>query len=705
MNNFPGAKKKKSTSGSRMVGEHKVYRQNQPNGEDGVRFSLGQVASAIAEGRLHPMVRSWTTKTLAKAGNPKGQRRRAAAILEAIRTVEGFPKASRWVPDPTASEYIAGAHLTLGDGDKPPFFALGDCFAEGTTVLVQASSVAGGSRATRIESLEVGQNIWGLDGWSKVEAKVEKGEIATLCLSFDGEDGGPKLTANHHVYVLDCRHHAMLGTGDEPVLVSKRACDCTADDRIEKRIRVQELALGMMLPAPARTPGIALGPRRFGNMRRLTAIAPGGVLPCWDIQTSDNRVYLAEHDVTVSQCDDLTVAFGSAVLAPIMYLAAAESVGAQAAVVGHAYGKDKMIEHVLGAIYDEGKWWYADPSVKDLPFGECKPFTRERVYLVPSMELLCDANVCLTDRGPAAGPPPPPRRGDFVSVNGAPGEDTPEPSWLTEGPSTLLGFCDLSGCCGEDDDLVSKIARAARAQRTTRPTVDATQRGIDDRHAERLNPIDAAQFTPSPALNPLNTQIEIPAQMQSDAQMSPTRMQSNVQMSTEQPIEQVLTPEEKQRMLDQQANQARIDAQVCQSNADLARNAALAHADKVLADQQAREDAAANSAQGQRQQVLDAAAAAHRQQCMDIAASNASEAHQAADIKAQQLQNQSCFQAWADAPCADNPLAWNIINVPPQTDYAAQELYQPWHDGLEPYSGESWEIKDSAFLQPTKKDV
>jgi len=28
-------------------------------------------------------------------------------------------------------------------------------------------------------------------------------------------------------------------------------------------------------------------------------------VPCWDIQTTDHKVYLPEHDVTVSQCDDL----------------------------------------------------------------------------------------------------------------------------------------------------------------------------------------------------------------------------------------------------------------------------------------------------------------------------------------------------------------------------------------------------------------
>jgi hypothetical protein len=166
-------------------------------------------------------------------------------------------------------------------------------------------------------------------------------------------------------------------------------------------------------------------------------------VPCWDITTNDSRVYLPINRVTVSQCDDLTIAWGAATLAAVVYLAAAESVGAQAAVVGHAYGPEKQIEHVLGAIYDEGRWWYADPSLKDVPFGECKPFTRERVLRVPSRELLCDDKVCLRPGGSASGPPPPARRGDFVAVDGAPGQDSPLE------PPGLLGAYDL-GCCGAD---------------------------------------------------------------------------------------------------------------------------------------------------------------------------------------------------------------------------------------------------------------
>ncbi len=258
-----------------------VVRRDQPHGEDGIRFSLKKVCMMIADGRLHPDVRSWTTKRLAAVGNPKGPKARAKALLEAVRTQSG------WIPDPTDSEFMAGAHLTLGDGVKPPFFALGDC-------------------------------------------------------------------------------------------------------------------------------------------------------------------------------DDLTIALGSAILAPIMYLAAGESVGMKAAVVGHAYGPDRMIEHVLGAIYDpnDNLWYYVDPSLKDMEFGKCRPFTRERVYIVPSAELLCDDTVCLSPGGKAAGAPPMPRRGDFVAVNGSPDADRAVyeiASWSDGGipnidgrPNenrTLVDTCDITGIC------------------------------------------------------------------------------------------------------------------------------------------------------------------------------------------------------------------------------------------------------------------
>lgn len=150
-------------------------------------------------------------------------------------------------------------------------------------------------------------------------------------------------------------------------------------------------------------------------------------VPCWDIQTDDHRVYLPEHDVTVSQCDDLTIAYLSG------YLAAVESVGARAAVVGHSYSPDRMIGHVLGAVFDKGRWWYADPSIPDMPFGECKKPTRERVYAVPSGEMFCDAALCLSGSMPR--PPPEDTRGVFLSINGL--EDS------SVHPKLLGDFCDV----------------------------------------------------------------------------------------------------------------------------------------------------------------------------------------------------------------------------------------------------------------------
>lgn len=130
----------------------------------------------------------------------------------------------------------------------------------------------------------------------------------------------------------------------------------------------------------------------------------------------------------LGDCDDLTIAYLSG------YLAAVESVGARAAVVGHSYSADRAIGHVLGAVFDKGRWWYADPSLPDMPFGECKKPTRERVYAVPSGEMFCDAALCLSGSLPR--PPPEDTRGVFLSINGL--EDS-----VSTYPKLLGDFCDV----------------------------------------------------------------------------------------------------------------------------------------------------------------------------------------------------------------------------------------------------------------------
>lgn len=98
-----------------------MFEKPHPSGYDGIRSSLDAVVLRVREGRKHPMVRSWAGKRLVEAGNPKGHIERAKALFDAMK------KQNIWVPDPRGVEYMAGAHVTLGDGTNPPEMPAGDC--------------------------------------------------------------------------------------------------------------------------------------------------------------------------------------------------------------------------------------------------------------------------------------------------------------------------------------------------------------------------------------------------------------------------------------------------------------------------------------------------------------------------------------------------------------------------------------------------
>lgn len=88
-------------------------------------------------------------------------------------------------------------------------------------------------------------------------------------------------------------------------------------------------------------------------------------------------------------CDDLVTLLGAAFL----------SVGVNTLIVGHGYGQGG-IRHVLTAAHVDGKWHYADPSSygpngQHFQFGACAPFTRERLYSVPNVKVLCDDQRCI----------------------------------------------------------------------------------------------------------------------------------------------------------------------------------------------------------------------------------------------------------------------------------------------------------------------
>jgi hypothetical protein len=154
---------------------------------------------------------------------------------------------------------------------------------------------------------------------------------------------------------------------------------------------------------------------------------------CYDIQTSDHRVYLPEHDVTVSNCDDLVVLLASAFL----------GVGLDTLIVGHGYDAQRQIGHVLTAVHFDDKWHYADPSpiggnsTDYPPLGKCVPFTRERLYSLPNERMICDEDACLVP-GRKFNPAGFIEKGHFVGVTGSPPQFSYRVQWLPD-PAGMLG--------------------------------------------------------------------------------------------------------------------------------------------------------------------------------------------------------------------------------------------------------------------------
>ncbi len=95
------------SSSSAVWQPERVVRKLQPLGDGGAQFSLEEVAVKATEGRLDPLVRSWTVRVIGAAGNPKSEVAKASAILDAQRAKV------IWVPDPVHAEHIQSARITL----------------------------------------------------------------------------------------------------------------------------------------------------------------------------------------------------------------------------------------------------------------------------------------------------------------------------------------------------------------------------------------------------------------------------------------------------------------------------------------------------------------------------------------------------------------------------------------------------------------
>jgi hypothetical protein len=91
-------------------------------------------------------------------------------------------------------------------------------------------------------------------------------------------------------------------------------------------------------------------------------------VPCWDISTDDHYVYLPEHDVTVSNCDEHAITLAAAMM----------SIGIPAMIVGSSHHDPaETPTHVYMAFEDDmGEWVRMDGTIQ-LPVGKVSKYRRE----------------------------------------------------------------------------------------------------------------------------------------------------------------------------------------------------------------------------------------------------------------------------------------------------------------------------------------
>jgi len=201
--------------------------------------------------------------------------------------------------------------------------AVGDCFPANTRVLVNDE---GTKRLVELNYVQSGDQIWGLNEWTTVLGIVRKEALLVDAIDLESREV-LCLTHDHHVYVID------QGT--------------------EQRIRVSELSEGMQLSRPD-VPPIATRQPRTRNGNRVCSIRRREfLLPCVDIETSDHRVYLPDHDVTVSQCDDIALWIATV----------CRQLGREAQYITVGFGAPGRYSHVFTRVKEpkSQQWIVCDP--------------------------------------------------------------------------------------------------------------------------------------------------------------------------------------------------------------------------------------------------------------------------------------------------------------------------------------------------------
>ena len=91
-------------------------------------------------------------------------------------------------------------------------------------------------------------------------------------------------------------------------------------------------------------------------------------VPCWDITTDDHYVYLPEHDVVVSNCDEASITLAAAMLC----------IGIPVMIIGSSHKEPYDVPtHVFMAFQDELNDWVRMDGTTQHPVGQVAPHARE----------------------------------------------------------------------------------------------------------------------------------------------------------------------------------------------------------------------------------------------------------------------------------------------------------------------------------------
>ncbi|HEY6359043.1 MAG TPA: Hint domain-containing protein, partial [Vicinamibacterales bacterium] len=340
-----------------------VDQRPHPAGREGSLISLKEVAERAWKARMSPRLRAWATQRLAEAGTSSGTRRqKAQTILDAYR------KKVPYIADPVMGEFIATPEQTLCLDEGGLCIIGGDCFPEGTLLLRDDFELV------PVERIKEGERIWGRDRWSTVENVWSKGEMAVDAVKLSTETT-LRLTSDHQVYLHDARR--------------VRVGQLNPGDRLLQPTSMQ-VVYGGIRKRDERTP-VAI----VRSIERATKDENAGeIAHCWDISTDDHYVYLPEHDVTVSNCDD----------AATVLIASMLTIGIPAMVIGSSHKHPHDVPtHVFGAFQDEQDDWVRMDGTTKHPVGRVAAHGREW-WVEPGAEA--------KNRG----------EGDFVGMAGVGGE-------------------------------------------------------------------------------------------------------------------------------------------------------------------------------------------------------------------------------------------------------------------------------------------